>query len=238
LAFAVAAGVGATAALMLQGHFLSLPAREQPQPAGEQGNTPQRQGTAKDRSQQKEAGTEQQEAGSEQKEPAEQQSENSEQESASRPQEERDTTQQEGAASQLSEAEYVDKVGRIQNYAVETFTDSHDKLLRYDALTADDVEQMRANKIALQKLATQVENLDPPEGYENQYEVFVKAISGLHEAVQVAYNVAADPPAATKSEFDEYDRLVREASGRLQQSNQILSRDYKTAEGVQEISPL
>ena len=58
LAFAVAAGVGATAALMLQGD-LSLPAREEPQPADEQGNAPQRQGAANDRSQQKEAGAEQ-----------------------------------------------------------------------------------------------------------------------------------------------------------------------------------
>jgi hypothetical protein len=48
LAFAVAAGVGATVALMLQGD-LGLPAREVPQPAGEQGNTPQRQGAANDR---------------------------------------------------------------------------------------------------------------------------------------------------------------------------------------------
>src|SRR5918997_2535424 len=35
--------------------------------------------------------------------------------------------------SQLSEADYVGEVGKIQSSSVETFLDSHDKLLRYDA---------------------------------------------------------------------------------------------------------
>src|SRR5215210_4374466 len=91
LAFALAGGVGATAALMLQGN-LSLPTRGEPQPAGEQG---ERQGAPNDRSRQKEAGAEQKED-----------------------------------ASQEDEAEYVAKVGDIQATAVETFLDSHDKLMR------------------------------------------------------------------------------------------------------------
>src|SRR5215208_2157297 len=42
----------------------------------------------------------------------------------------------EGAPDRPSEAEYIDTVGDIQAEAVEAFMDSHDKLLRYDALTA------------------------------------------------------------------------------------------------------
>src|SRR5215212_9443187 len=120
LVFAVAAAVGATVALMLQGD-LGLPAREEPQPAGEQGNTPQRQGAAKDRSQQKEAGTGQKED-----------------------------------ASQQDEAEYTSKIGDIQSKSVETFLDTHERLLRYDALTAEDVEEMQANQAALQGYTDQV----------------------------------------------------------------------------------
>jgi hypothetical protein len=68
--------------------------------------------------------------------------------------------------------------------------------------------------------------------------VFRSAINELHEAAQLAYSLVADPTAATKTEFDEYDRRVNEAAGRLQQSNEILGRDYRTIGDVQEISPL
>ena len=40
--------------------------------------------------------------------------------------------------------------------------DSHDKLLRYDILTSDDVAEMQANKSALQGFTDQVDVLDPP----------------------------------------------------------------------------
>jgi hypothetical protein len=202
LAFAVAAGVGATAALMLQGD-LSLPTREEPQPAGEQGNAPQRQGAANDRSQQKGTGTEQKED-----------------------------------ASQLDEAEYASKVGEIQSKSVETFLDSHERLLRYDALTADDVEEMQANQAALQGYTDQADDLDPPRRYGEQYEVFRSAIKELYQAAQLAHDLAADPTAATQSKFEEYDRHVNEAAARLQRSNEILNRDYKTIEGAQAVSPL
>src|SRR3712207_2788274 len=123
LAFAVAAGVGATTVLMMQGD-LSLPASKEPRASGQQGNTPQRQGAVADRSQQKEAG---------------------EQPSASRPQEQKPAAQPAGkAASQQDEAEYVGQVGDIQSESVETFLDSHQKFMPYDALTADDIEEMRA----------------------------------------------------------------------------------------------
>jgi hypothetical protein len=50
--------------------------------------------------------------------------------------------------------------------------------------------------------------------------------------------LVADPTVATKADFDEYDRRVNEAADRLQQSNEILGRDYRTIGDVQEISPL
>jgi hypothetical protein len=192
LAFAVAAGVGATTALMLQG-TLSLPAREEPQPAGEQGNAPQRQGAANDRPED---------------------------------------------APQLDEAEYISKVGDIQSKSVETFMDSHERLVRYDALTADDVEEMQANQAALQGYTDQVRELNPPRRYGEQYEVFRAAINELYQAAQLAHDLAADPTAATQTGFDEYDRHVNQAATYLKKSNEMLGRDYKTIEGVQEISPL
>jgi hypothetical protein len=60
----------------------------------------------------------------------------------------------------------------------------------------------------------------------------------LHEAARLAHSLVADPTAATKAKFDEYDRRVSEAAGRLQQSNEILDRDYRTIGDVREISPL
>jgi hypothetical protein len=140
------------------------------------------------------------------------------------------------AASRQSEAEYVGKVGDIQSNAVETFLDSHDKLLRYDALTADDVEEMQADHTALQGLTYQVDDLDPPRKYREQHEVFRAAISELHEAAQLAHTLAADPAAATQSGFEEYDRHVNEAAVRLERSNEILGRNYKTIEGVPGVS--
>jgi hypothetical protein len=202
LTFAVAAGVGATAALMLRGD-LSLPTREEPQPASEQGNAPQRQGAANDRSQQKEAGPGQKEN-----------------------------------ASQQDEAEYTSKVGDIQSKSVEAFLDSHERLLRYDALTAEDVEEMQANQAALQGYTDQVRELDPPRRYGEQYDVYRSAINELYQAAQLAHDLAADPTAATQSGFKEYDRHVNEAATYLKKSNEMLGRDYKTIEGVQSVSPL
>jgi DNA repair exonuclease SbcCD ATPase subunit len=187
LAFAVAAGVGAMAALILRGDMGS-PASEEPQPSEEQANA--------------------------------QQSEKQ-------------------ANSKQSEANYTSEIGKIQSRSVATFLDSHDKLLRYDALTADDVEEMKANKAALQGFSEEVDDLDPPqEEYREHYEAFRSAISKLREAAQLAYTFAADPTAATHSGFEEYDRRVNEAAARLERSNEILGRNYKTIEGVQRVSPL
>jgi hypothetical protein len=202
LAFAVAAGVGATTALMLRGD-LSFPAKEEPGPSGQQGNTPQHQGAVADRSQEKESGVEQEEA-----------------------------------ASRQDEVEYASKVGDIQSKSVETFLDSHDRLLPYDALTSDDIEEMQANQATLQGFTDQVNNLNPPQKYREQYEMFRLGVSELHEAAQLAYTLAADPTAATQATFDEYDRHVNQAAAYLKKSDALLGRDYKTIEGVQRVSPV
>jgi len=143
----------------------------------------------------------------------------------------------EGAPDRLSEAEYVGTVGDIQAGAVEAFQDSHDKLLRYDALTAGDVEEMQANEATLEEMTERARSLAPPQKYERQHEVFSSAVDELHEAARLAYGMAADPVAAAELGFDEYDRHVNEASALLQRSNELLGKDYKALGGVREISP-
>jgi hypothetical protein len=218
LVFAVAAGIGSMATLILQGD-LSLPGTEEPRQPQEQQNAP--------RSQEDEPAAQQPEKD------ASQQNEAGEQENAPRSQE------HEEAAAGQSEAEYVARVSEIQRGSVETFLDSHDKVMRYDALTADDVVQMQANRAALKEFADQADGLDPPQKYGEQYEVFHSAINELHEAAKLSYELAADPIAATRSGFEEYDRHVDQAAADLKRSNEILGRDYKTIEGVrmEEISP-
>ncbi len=142
-----------------------------------------------------------------------------------------------GAPDRLSEAEYINTVGDIQAGAVEAFLDSHDRLLRYDALTAGDVEEMQANEAALEGLADRASGLAPPQKYEGQHEAFSSGVDELHEAARLAYGMAADPVAAAELGFDEYDEHVNEASALLQRSNELLGKDYKALAGVREISP-
>jgi hypothetical protein len=187
---------------------LNLPGREEPQPLDKQQSA----------------------AGPQEKGVAEQKGAAEQKDAAPQPQREE--------AAQQEEAEYIKKVGDIQSRAVEITLDSHNKLLRYDVLTNDDLQELRANEAALREFADQVVNLDPPQGYEGQYEVFRSAIDELHAAAQLAYELVADPTAATKLTFDEYDRRVAEANRGLQESNERLGQDYETVGGVQEISPL
>jgi translation initiation factor IF-2-like protein len=211
LAIAVAAGVGVMTALILRGD-LSLPGTEEPQQLGEQQNAPRSQENEPAAQQPEKAASEHNEAG--------------EQKNAPRSQERGE------AAAEQSEAEYVAKVGDIQADSVKTFLDSHDKLLRYDVLTAEDVGEMRTNKDALKELTEQVGSLDPPQRYRQQFGTFDSAIGELYEAAQLAYNLAADPTAATQSGFEEYDRHVNEATAGLKRSNEILGRPYKTIKGA------
>jgi hypothetical protein len=220
LAFVLAAGVGAIGALMLRGE-LTLPSGEGPGSSREQANAPQPQGDT-DRAPQSRAAAEHSGAGDRAK------SSQSQHDGAAR---------QEGIASQQTEAEYISKVGDIQNRSVDTFLDCHAKLRRYDALATEDIEELRADQAALQGFAEQVDETDPPQGYTEQYEAFGSAVNEMHEGAQLAYSLAADPVAATHSRFEEYDRRVSEADAHLQESNELLGRKYKSLEGVQEASP-
>jgi hypothetical protein len=222
LAFALAAGAGAMAALVIQGD-LSLPVRED-RPVGEQGDTPQHREEGADQANKGQVAAEATRA--------------DEQRNAPRQEQKTTADQQEETASKQDKAAYVAKVGALQGNAVEISLDSHDKLLRYDILTTDDVEELQANEAALMTYAKQIDDLDPPQEYEDQYGAFRSAIDGLHAAAQLAHNLVADPTAATKSKFDEYDRRIDEANDRLQESNESLGRDYETLGDVREISPL
>jgi hypothetical protein len=138
--------------------------------------------------------------------------------------------------TQISPGEYLTTVGAIQNGSVETFLDSHSRLLRYDTLTGSDVGVLEANYLTLATYSDQVENLNPPEEYEVQYELFSLAISELYAASEIAHRVADDPPSATQADFREYDEHVETATTSLQQSNQILGQSYRTTEGVSRVS--
>lgn len=138
---------------------------------------------------------------------------------------------------QQDEAEYVGAVGDIQAEAVETFLENHEKLLRYDALAADDVEEMETYEAALQELEDRAANLAPPQKYGEQHEVFASAIVELRAAAGLAHDMAADPVAAAELGFDEYDRRVERASDLLRRSNEMLGKDYEAIEDVRETSP-
>ncbi len=229
--FAVATGVGAMAALLLGPDFGS-PGGESRQEAGSPGSPggaqPQKAGGGENA-----AGESQQEANSPE---GAQPQKASEDKNATNLQEEA-TAEQSRGASRQDEAEYVGTVGEIQARAVKAFLDSHNKLLRYDALTAADVEEMQANQTALEKMNEQTGDLVAPRKYEEQYEVFSAAIDELQEATRLAYGMAADPVAAAEQGFDEYDGSVNEASGLLRRSNELLNREYKAIENVREVSP-
>src|SRR5918999_5693871 len=86
------------------------------------------------------------------------------------------------ASDGTSEAAYVDEVADIQNGSVEASLRSNDKLLRYDGLTAEDVEELKANSATLESYGRRARDLDPSTQYEDQHEVFVLAIGELRDA--------------------------------------------------------
>ena len=103
-----------------------------------------------------------------------------------------------------------------------------ERFRRFDNLSSADVEEMEADYDALGVYLAQADALDPPEGYEEQYELFRSAIADLEQAAGLAYSMASDPGSVTKSRLDEYDLLVDEAGSGLQQSNEALGRDLET----------
>jgi hypothetical protein len=205
LAFGMAAGIGAVAALVVSGN-LSAPSGERARPdessaPGEQVESTQHERADADGAQQNYSGV-----------------------------------KREQTTLQDEQATYVDEVGEIQDNSVDAFLDSHEKLLRYDALTSGDVEEMRANQATLERFASQAGALSAPQKYREHKDVFRPAIDGLHQAAKLAYVLAADPISATQADFEHYDHLVDEAAVDLQRSNEILGKDYKTIEGVKEVS--
>jgi hypothetical protein len=139
------------------------------------------------------------------------------------------------AASRDDQNTYVHDVGRIQAASVETFLDSHEKLLRYDALSSGDIAKMRANQADLRGLADRAGVLGAPKKYGHQKDAFVSAIEELHRAARLAYALAADPTSATESGFRKYDGHVDKAAALLKRSNDLLDRDYETIEGVRRV---
>ena len=135
-----------------------------------------------------------------------------------------------------SEAAYLDEVADIQNGSVEASLRSNNKLLRYDGLTAEDVEELKADYVALENYARRARDLAPSAEHEDQYKVFVLAINELRDANELAYRLAADPSSATQTDFEAYDRHVNRATAYLRRSNEMLGEDYKTAKAAREIS--
>ena len=130
----------------------------------------------------------------------------------------------------------LNEVADIQNGSVEASLRSNDKLLRYDGLTAEDVEELKADYVALENYARRARDLAPSAEHEDQHKVFVLAISELRDANELAYRLAADPSSATQTDFEAYDRHVDRATAYLRRSNEMLGKDYKTTGAAQEIS--
>jgi hypothetical protein len=135
-----------------------------------------------------------------------------------------------------SEAAYLEEVADIQNGSVEASLRSNNKLLRYDALTAKDVEELKVDYVALENYARRARDLAPSAEHQDQYKVFVLAIGELRDANELAYRLAADPFSATQTDFEAYDHYVDRATAYLRRSNDMLGKDYKTTGAAQEIS--
>jgi hypothetical protein len=135
-----------------------------------------------------------------------------------------------------SEAAYLEEVADIQNGSVEASLRSNNKLLRYDALTAKDVKELKANYVALENYARRVRDLAPSAEHEDQYKVFVLAIGELRDANELAYRLAADPSSVTQADFEAYDRHMDRATAYLRRSNEMLGEDYKTTGAARRIS--
>jgi hypothetical protein len=143
---------------------------------------------------------------------------------------------EEGGSSASNGTAYSGLVARIQRRAVEASLRSNEKLLRYDGLTAADVEEMEADSAALERYARRAEDLVPPAEYEGQYNAFVRALGELRDAGGLAYRLVADPTSATQERFEAYDRHVDRATVYLNRSNELLGKDYKTTRAAQEVT--
>jgi hypothetical protein len=136
-------------------------------------------------------------------------------------------------ATEVNEADYLAEVSSVQKGAVDVFASSNDKLLRYDALTRENVADLQANYSALGDYDAQIENVIPPEEYKDQYRLLSVAVDDLYRATEIAYRSASNPVSANRSGFEEYEHRVDEATDYLNQSNKILGQNFKTTEGLQ-----
>jgi len=149
----------------------------------------------------------------------------------------RETTNAAESSTEIVGARYVENVGDIQNAAVQASTRINDRLRRYDTISAADIETIEAAYLALATYSAQAEDLDVPEEYKGQHEMFSGAIRNLYAAAEIARRVTAAPASATQSDMKEYDDRIAEAASGLEQSNEILGQDYSTTEGLPKVGP-
>lgn len=141
------------------------------------------------------------------------------------------TTEERGVPpdrSASTQQEYLDQVEEIQTGSVTSFRAIDAEFFRYDSLTSEDVEGMKADYDALGGYLDRAEGLSPPEERKNQHELFRSGITDLYRAAELAYSLASDPASVTTSSLDEYDLLVNRAAFRLEQSNEALDRNFAT----------
>ena len=153
----------------------------------------------------------------------------------------KETTSPAGSSTESTEiggGRYVENVGDIQNAAVQTFTRINDRVRRYDTLTVDDIAAIEADYHALETYSAQAQDLQIPEEYKAQHELFSGAIGDLYAAAEIALRMTADPISATPADFKEYDNLVAEATSDLEQSNEVLGQDYSTTAGLPKVGSL
>ncbi len=149
-----------------------------------------------------------------------------------------ETTSAAGSSTEIGGARYVENVGDIQNAAVQTFTRINDRVRRYDTLTVDDTEAIEADYLALETYSAQAQDLDVPEEYKGQHELFSGAMGDLYAAAEIAQRVTAAPISATPADFGEYDNRVAEATSDLEQSNEVLGQNYSTTAGLPKVGSL
>ena len=124
--------------------------------------------------------------------------------------------------------EYLSRVKETNVGAVEAFLKIDEEIRQFDSITPEDVEEMEKNRNEVSSNLDQIEELDPPEEYREQYELFHQAIADLDEAAGLAYFMASDPDSITPSTPDRYDLLLDRADFQLQQSDDILRSKVET----------
>lgn len=124
--------------------------------------------------------------------------------------------------------EYLSKVKETNVGAVEAFLKVDEEIRQFDSITPEDVEEMEKNRKEVGSNLDEIEGLDPPEEYREQYELFRLAILDLDEAAGLAYSMASDPDSIAPSTPDRYNFLLDRADSRLQESDEILRSKSET----------